>query len=207
MASIKQIEANRRNALQSTGPKCPVGKTIASRNATRHGFYASAVVLPQEDAEEYLRLARRLVWAYQPSGVLEEELVRTIIETHWQLRRANQVDSELFQIYGRYKGQERGVGTAFAQDATQGNAFSKLTRYQSFLLRKLHQAQRQLVERKAQSAQALAHCQPALGLQGAAVELAQEPTPPALPDGAGGPVSVGAGSVGCVQADPVGGAP
>ncbi len=73
------------------------------------------------------------MWAYSPCGVLEEELVRSIIETRWQLRRANMVDSELFQIYSVYEGQKRGVGTAFAQDATQGNAFTKLTRYQNDL--------------------------------------------------------------------------
>ncbi len=67
----------------------------------------------------------------------------------------NVVDSELFQIYAVYEGQRRGVGTAFAQDATQSNAFTKLTRYQSFLLRKLHLAERDLPALKAQSAQAV----------------------------------------------------
>ena len=128
---------------------------IASRNSTKHGFYSTTVLLPNEDREEFLRLARRLVSAYCPCGVLEEELVKSIIETHWQLRRANLVDSQLFQIYGYYKGQNRGVGTAFAQDATQGSAFTKLTRYQSFLLRKLHSAQQELAGLQARSAKAI----------------------------------------------------
>ncbi len=149
MATPRQIEANRQNAVKSTGPKTAVGKMIASRNATRHGFYSTTVLLPDEDREEFLRLARRLVSAYIPSGPLEEELVRCIIETRWQLRRANLVDSELFQIYGFYEGESRGVGTAFAQDATQGNAFTKLTRYQSFLLRKLRSAEQDLLKQKA----------------------------------------------------------
>ncbi len=161
MVTEKQLQANRRNARQSTGPRSAVGKMIASRNSTRHGFYSSTVLLPDEDREEFLRLARRLVSAYCPGGVLEEELVKMIIETYWQLRRANLVDSELFQIYGSYQGQDRGVGTAFANDATQGNAFTKLTRYQEFLLRKLHRAQRELAELKACSGQALASLPPA----------------------------------------------
>ena len=134
---------------------------IASRNSTRHGFYATSILLPEEDREEFLCLARRLVSAYNPSGVREEELVRTIIETRWQLRRANLVDSQLFQIYGFYKGQNRGVGTAFAQDATQGNAFSKLTKYQSFLLRKLHLTEQEFFRIKAEPAGALRPAQPA----------------------------------------------
>jgi hypothetical protein len=151
MATEKQLQANRQNALKSTGPRSLAGKMIASRNSTRHGFYATSILLPEEDREEFLYLARRLVSAYNPSGVREEELVRTIIETRWQLRRANLVDSELFQIYGFYKGQNRGVGTAFAQDAVQGNAFSKLTRYQSFLLRKLHLTEQELSRVKAEA--------------------------------------------------------
>ncbi len=155
MTTEAQIHANRLNSLKSTGPRSAVGKMIASRNSTRHGFYSTSVLLPDEDKEEFLRFARRLVSAYSPCGVLEEELVRSIIETRWQLRRANVVDNELFQIYAVYEGQRRGVGTAFAQDATQGNAFTKLTRYQSFLLRKLHLAERDLFAQKSQTAQAV----------------------------------------------------
>ncbi len=38
MASHRQIEANRRNAKRSTGPKTAAGKTTSSRNALRHGL-------------------------------------------------------------------------------------------------------------------------------------------------------------------------
>jgi hypothetical protein len=69
---------------------------------------------------------------------------KPIAETRWQLRRSNLVDTELFQIYRFYDDEERGVGTAFAQDATQGNAFSKLARYQGHLLRKLQTAEKEL---------------------------------------------------------------
>ena len=161
MTTPKRILANRQNALLSTGPNTPPGKLISSRNATKHGFYSTSVLLPDEDPDELFRLARRLVSAYAPCGVLEEEQVRTIIETHWQLRRTNLVDSELFQIYGFYKGENRGVGTAFAQDATQGNAFTKLIRYQSHLLRTLKQAQGELRTLKAESAGALSTSAPA----------------------------------------------
>jgi hypothetical protein len=181
MATLAQIQANRQNSQKSTGPKSAIGKMIASRNSTRHGFYSTTVLLPEEDREEFLRLARRLVSAYSPCGVLEEELVRSIIETRWQLRRANLVDSELFQIYAIYQGKNRGVGTAFAQDATQGNAFSKLTRYQSFLLRKLRLAERDLLALKDRSSQALPIVSPAMICDGESqpktVELLEDETP------------------------------
>ena len=144
MATEKQIMANRQNAAKSTGPTSVPGKYISSKNATRHGFYTSAVLLPEEDRSEYVRLARGVVGYYQPQGVLEQEQVLSIIHTLWQLRRANVVDTELFQMYQICDGQRGGVGTAFAQDATQGNSFTKLARYQSFLLKKLDVARKEL---------------------------------------------------------------
>jgi len=185
VATEQQIRANRLNALKSTGPKSAVGKFISSRNSTRHGFYSTTVLLPNEDREEFVRFARRLASAYCPTGVLEEEQVRSIIETRWQLRRANLVDSELFQIYGFYQGEDRGVGTAFAQDSTQGNAFSKLTQYQSFLLRKLHHAERDLFEMKNQSTQTHSSCKLAM---------------PAAPGGANERVSIDSTQTGFAHA-------
>jgi hypothetical protein len=148
MATQKQILANRKNARKSTGPRTALGKAIAARNSTTHGFYSTTVLLPDEDREEYLRFARRLAHAYSPCGVLEEEAVRTILEVRWQMRRANVVDTELFRIFGFYEGEDRVVGTAFAHDAAQANAFSKLIRYHGFLLLRLQTAEKELARLK-----------------------------------------------------------
>ena len=174
MTTKKQLIANRENARKSTGPRTTVGKAISSRNAETHRFYSTTVLLPDEDHEGYLRFARRLVNAYSPNGVLEEEAVRTIIEVRWQMRRANLVDSELFQMYRNDKGEKRGVGTAFAHDATQANAFSKLTRYQAFLLRKLQIAEKDLARLKASTPQTPDN--PALDVIGGPVLPKQLPT-------------------------------
>jgi len=37
VTSLRQIEANRRNALKSTGPTTDAGKYRSRRNAVRHG--------------------------------------------------------------------------------------------------------------------------------------------------------------------------
>jgi hypothetical protein len=48
MASEKQIEANRRNALKSSGPRTQEGKTRSRMNALRHGFASAAPVTARE---------------------------------------------------------------------------------------------------------------------------------------------------------------
>lgn len=58
--SERKIEANRRNARQSTGPKTEAGKQASRLNAVTHGLLAKAVVITagdyQEDAQEFARL-------------------------------------------------------------------------------------------------------------------------------------------------------
>ena len=44
MTSLQQIEANRRNAQNSTGPRTEAGKQRSSRNAVRHGLTAETVI-------------------------------------------------------------------------------------------------------------------------------------------------------------------
>ncbi len=53
MANQKQIEANRRNARRSTGPRTAAGKAISKNNAVKHGVLSSNAVSAYEDREQY----------------------------------------------------------------------------------------------------------------------------------------------------------
>jgi hypothetical protein len=44
MTSLKQVEANRRNAARSTGPTSEQGKQRSRCNAVRHGLTAETVI-------------------------------------------------------------------------------------------------------------------------------------------------------------------
>ncbi len=50
MSSLRQIAANRRNALKSTGPITAEGKEHSRGNALRHGLTAETVIAALEDA-------------------------------------------------------------------------------------------------------------------------------------------------------------
>ncbi len=66
MTSLRQIEANRHNALKSTGPKTKEGKGRSRRNALRHGFTAETVIEPSENPEEYRAFEAAIVSEYLP---------------------------------------------------------------------------------------------------------------------------------------------
>ena len=95
--SPAQLEANRRNAQHSTGPKTPEGKAAASLNACKHGIRSHEVVIRgrclQEDNHEFEALHERLWDDLKPIGALEEILVDQIATTHWRLRRALKAES------------------------------------------------------------------------------------------------------------------
>ena len=53
--SERKIQANRQNALRSTGPTTARGKRNVSRNAIKHGILAREVVITAGDGEESLK--------------------------------------------------------------------------------------------------------------------------------------------------------
>jgi hypothetical protein len=51
MATDKQVEANRRNAQRSTGPRTAAGKFNSSRNSLRHGLSSARGIGEESDTE------------------------------------------------------------------------------------------------------------------------------------------------------------
>jgi hypothetical protein len=79
--SSRKIEANRRNAQHSTGPKTPEGKAKSSQNSTTHGIFVKRFLngAAPEIVAEIEVLAAGIREYYQPVGMLEEILVQKIV--------------------------------------------------------------------------------------------------------------------------------
>jgi hypothetical protein len=98
MTSYRQIEANRRNALKSTGPKSEEGKQASRCNALRHGLTAQTVIGSLEDAEDYKGFEAAVTADYDAQSAVERELVLRLASVLWRLRRATTMETGLFEI-------------------------------------------------------------------------------------------------------------
>jgi hypothetical protein len=98
MTSLKQIEANRRNAMKSTGPKTEAGKEHSRRNAVRHGLTAETVVNVLEDPEDYKAFEIAVASDFDVQTAVERELVLRLASLLWRLRRATAIDTGFLQI-------------------------------------------------------------------------------------------------------------
>ena len=97
MSSLKQIEANRRNALKSTGPTTDEGKERSRCNAVRHGLTAETVIADLENAEDYQAFEAAVIADYDAQTAVERELVLRLASVLWRLRRAIGIESGIFE--------------------------------------------------------------------------------------------------------------
>jgi hypothetical protein len=98
MTTFRQIEANRRNARNSTGPVTEEGKQNSRRNAVRHGLTAETVIGALEDAEDYQAFEAAIVADYDAQSAVERELVLRLASLLWRLRRATTMETGLFDM-------------------------------------------------------------------------------------------------------------
>lgn len=152
MTSEKQVQANRRNVLKSTGPKTSEGKAAVRLNATTHGLRSQEILLPGEDEAAFEELSAHLRAELQPVGELEGLLVDRIIAAHWRLRRLGRVEAGIFVLelsrgFAREADSETDtatLGLTFIRDGNGANGFFKLSRYEAGIERSLYKARHEL---------------------------------------------------------------
>ena len=96
MTSQAKIDANRRNAQRSTGPRTEEGKAISARNALKHGLASPKLILFDETEDEFEDFYQALREAHAPADAGEAALVERIAVAHWRLRRVWRAEAATF---------------------------------------------------------------------------------------------------------------
>ena len=123
MTTLRQIEANRCNALKSTGPKTTLGKQRSRCNAMRHGLTAETVTQFLEDQEDYKTFELSVTADFDARTAVERQLVLRLAGLLWRLRRATAIESGLLQIHSDIEcGEKQGDSTPVRHWTTTTNA-------------------------------------------------------------------------------------
>src|SRR5437899_4074 len=96
MPTQAQINANRLNALKSTGPTSPEGKAASSLNALKSGIDAWSHIIPGEDPAELEALTAAFVLHFRPADPVQLSLVDTLISAEWTQRRLRRIEAQLW---------------------------------------------------------------------------------------------------------------
>jgi hypothetical protein len=153
MPTEAQIDANRGNALHSTGPRTVEGKSVSSANATKHGLAGSFRVLPHESQDEFDELLAGYHRTFVPATPHEQFLVEEIAQSRWRLARIRRIETAAIQQMLDAAGSSDGdaVLAAALLDNTAG-AFKTLQRYAAAAERSYYRALKQLQDARPQDA-------------------------------------------------------
>ena len=94
--SKRKLEANRRNAQNSTGPATPAGRAAAAQNRIAHGLCGKFRVLESENQDDYNDLLERFMEAERPVDDVERELVAKMARHTWMSERAVRLQDACF---------------------------------------------------------------------------------------------------------------
>jgi hypothetical protein len=91
-ASPAKCEANRKNALKSTGPKTRMGKRNVRLNALKHGFYAHEMTIRPEYKTEINSLQSALHAQLRPKTALQQLAFKAVSYCAWHCELAARLD-------------------------------------------------------------------------------------------------------------------
>ena len=109
MSTLRQREANRRNAQKSTGPTSVTGKAASSMNALKTGLHAKSLVLPSENLADFDQLVDEYYLRHPPATPEARCLVDDLIRCEWTLRRIDAAEAQtwIYQTTSSYREAEK----------------------------------------------------------------------------------------------------
>src|SRR6266571_6807893 len=181
MATPAQIEANRRNAQKSTGPKTAQGRAVVSLNGLRHGLRAETAVLPFEDPAEFAKLKQELQAEFRPEGIREQLVLDDLVLAAWRLERARiydtAVQARLFLSTHGPTSTMHSLGAMLVKDAREKKTLEYVMRMEGRFRRAYQQAVKELERLQALRQQPAVATQPAQkqGRMGLVVQPSNQP--------------------------------
>ena len=95
MSTLRQKEANRRNAQKSTGPTSVTGKAVSSMNSLKTGLHAKSMVLPFENLAEFQQLIDEYYHSHHPTTPEARCFIDDLIRCEWTLRRLDNTETQI----------------------------------------------------------------------------------------------------------------
>jgi hypothetical protein len=95
MSTPAQIAANQANAKLSTGPTSDAGRKIVSANSVKHGFCAKVHTLLPAEESAFAEYLQEYIKTYSPVSAPEEDLVRTLADNNWKLKKITTLERTL----------------------------------------------------------------------------------------------------------------
>jgi len=90
MASQRKVEANRKNANRSTGPRTQRGKENSKHNALKEGVFSRRLNIQEDDRADYEALRSDLFAQLKPFTALQQVIADAIVTAAWRCSQALQ---------------------------------------------------------------------------------------------------------------------
>jgi hypothetical protein len=93
--SQRKIEANRRNAKKSTGPKTEEGKARSAMNSIKYGIYSDKYLIKDESYEEFHNYRKKILKCLNPTNAVLFDMATHVVSNGWEYQRCTLLESKI----------------------------------------------------------------------------------------------------------------
>jgi len=95
LISQRKIEANRRNAKKSTGPKTVEGKAKSAMNSIKYGIYSDKYLIKDESYDEFDNYRRKILKCLNPTNAVLFDMATHVVSNGWEYQRCTLLESKI----------------------------------------------------------------------------------------------------------------
>lgn len=93
--SQKKIEANRRNAKKSTGPRTEEGKARSAMNSIKYGIYSDKYLIKDESYEDFNNYRKKILKCLNPTNPVLFDMATHVVSNGWEYQRCTLLESKI----------------------------------------------------------------------------------------------------------------